>query len=404
MANLVVNKNILLVTCATKAITLSTEEHHTFKLLEFPVRNSKFTKNTLGGEEDSRAASDTVSVVVAGDVSVCGRLIVLCTSDKLVTLWLVSDSSVLSRRLSARVASKVRFMPSGQAIVLADKAGDAYRFSVEKPHEEGKLLLGHLSMLLDILVSPDEKYVITCDRDEKIRVSKYPNTYTIHSYCLGHEEFITGLSFLPNDNSVLISVSGDGTLRFWDYRRGSQLIVVDCSNDIYKEREVLKNSKLDDEGCTIPIKLITACKMDINSSLVCCCMSKILGCLVYRVCGVLENITTNLVQILTLPAEPWDISLNSYQLWIIEPVEKEPLCIFLWDSECCQFVFCSEPKLLSILSQINSRWDLFQGVIPTTILPQLYKRKFDNLQVYQERKKLRLSGICSSSCTNMSTH
>ncbi len=54
------------------------------------------------------------------------------------------------------------------------------------------LLLGHLSMLLDVLVTDCSRFVVTCDRDEKIRVSRYPNAYNIHTYCLGHTEFVTG--------------------------------------------------------------------------------------------------------------------------------------------------------------------------------------------------------------------
>ncbi len=72
----------------------------------------------------------------------------------------------------------------------ADKSGDVYEFSV-RDDGPGRLLLGHLSMLLGVALSRDEKYIITCDRDEKIRVSHYPNAYSIHNYCLGHKDFVT---------------------------------------------------------------------------------------------------------------------------------------------------------------------------------------------------------------------
>ncbi len=73
---------------------------------------------------------------------------------------------------------------------MLDKTGDVYRF--KRDFSEGSLLLGHLSMLLDVAVSNCGKFVITCDRDEKIRVSSYPNAYNINNYCLGHTDFVTG--------------------------------------------------------------------------------------------------------------------------------------------------------------------------------------------------------------------
>ena len=80
---------------------------------------------------------------------------------------------------------------------------------------EGKCILGHLSMLLDIKLSKCGKFIITCDRDEKIRISHYPNAYNIHNFCLGHTDFVTSIA-LYEDN-CLISGSGDGTLRLWNY-------------------------------------------------------------------------------------------------------------------------------------------------------------------------------------------
>jgi len=36
------------------------------------------------------------------------------------------------------------------------------------------------------ILGADDRCVITSDRDEKIRVSAFPDAYNIHSYCLGH--------------------------------------------------------------------------------------------------------------------------------------------------------------------------------------------------------------------------
>ncbi len=73
---------------------------------------------------------------------------------------------------------------------FTDKSGDVYVF-VDKS-KEGKLVLGHLSMLLDALVTECGRYLVTCDRDEKIRVSSYPNSHNIEGFCLGHTDFVTG--------------------------------------------------------------------------------------------------------------------------------------------------------------------------------------------------------------------
>lgn len=37
-------------------------------------------------------------------------------------------------------------------------------------------------------VSPDDRYVLTADRDEKIRVSWAAAPHSIESFCLGHAE------------------------------------------------------------------------------------------------------------------------------------------------------------------------------------------------------------------------
>lgn len=57
----------------------------------------------------------------------------------------------------------------------------------------------HLLQRLD----KDGQFLITSDRDEKVRVSHYPNAYNIGSYCLGHEEYV---EFNSKKQEVLIYI------------------------------------------------------------------------------------------------------------------------------------------------------------------------------------------------------
>jgi WD40 repeat protein len=95
---------------------------------------------------------------------------------------------------------------------------------------------------------------MTCDRYEKIRVSGYSDSCNIQSYCLGHKEFVTGLSLLPTDETILMSSLGDGTVRFWDYAAGIELYIVDC-NDSVPTNDIVEGSKTDNGGCVLPVRL-----------------------------------------------------------------------------------------------------------------------------------------------------
>jgi tRNA (guanine-N(7)-)-methyltransferase subunit TRM82 len=59
--------------------------------------------------------------------------------------------------------------------------------------------------------------LLTSDRDEKIRISRFPETHVIEGFLLGHTAYVTGFVVLPSPSSALIvSCGGDMTLRLWD--------------------------------------------------------------------------------------------------------------------------------------------------------------------------------------------
>ena len=97
------------------------------------------------------------------------------------------------------------------------------------PTFDHKLILGHVSLLTDLVITkelkwPYQTFLLTADRDEHIRVSRGPpQAHVIGNYCLGHTEFISKLRILPYFPRLLISGGGDDCLIAWDWQAGRLL-------------------------------------------------------------------------------------------------------------------------------------------------------------------------------------
>jgi tRNA (guanine-N(7)-)-methyltransferase subunit TRM82 len=91
---------------------------------------------------------------------------------------------------------------------------------------EHQLLLGHVSLLTDVACvslpldassSQKRSYILTADRDEHIRVSRYPQAHIIENYCLGHTGFVSKLCIPHWAPEYLISGGGDDDLLVWKW-------------------------------------------------------------------------------------------------------------------------------------------------------------------------------------------
>lgn len=129
------------------------------------------------------------------------------------------------------------------------KAGDTSKS--EGPSFELTLLLGHVSMLTSLVVaeSQGKKYILTADRDEHIRVSRYiPQAHIIETFCLGHREFISEIIIPLGQGNVLISGGGDEDLIVWDWKAGS---ILSRTNLLSLAREIVpQTSKIAVSGLT----------------------------------------------------------------------------------------------------------------------------------------------------------
>lgn len=144
---------------------------------------------------------------------------------------------LLSSRPLSRTSNALCFSNNSKQLFVADKTGDCFAYAcvvadadavvaVADPLQAaGECVLSHLSMVLGVLQSPCGRFVLSCDRDEKIRCTNFPRTTVVESYCLGHTEYVAGIRFLPSHpDQLLVSVSGDRTLRLWNYLDGRQLL------------------------------------------------------------------------------------------------------------------------------------------------------------------------------------
>ncbi|EEB09628.1 tRNA (guanine-N7-)-methyltransferase subunit Trm82 [Schizosaccharomyces japonicus yFS275] len=188
-----------------------------------------------------------------------GSFMVTVNEDKTLCLWNVINSKIQLVKLIkvAKRCSALECSENGD-IVYADKFGDVFR--IEKnwllengihPEEQaaaeqqaaeaaksGKQkaigtaehssvekvnnfhpLLGHVSILTQLLIckdpkNPSRELIITSDKDEHIRVSRFPQSYVIEGFCLGHEDFVSRICLVDND--MLASGGGDNHVFLWD--------------------------------------------------------------------------------------------------------------------------------------------------------------------------------------------
>lgn len=321
--------------------------------------------------------------ITCGNFSSQGNFFAVIDEAKQLYLWNTNQNtfSLLSIRKVCRKCVKLKFTHSEDAVLIADRSGDVYSFSVTDPDQSGKLLLGHLSMLLDLIITPDDKFIITCDRDEKIRVSCFPNCYNIHSYCLGHKKFVSCLSIFPSYPELLISGSGDGTFMIWNYKDGLCLYDRNYEND-FIEKNLLRN----EDNIIVP---------NDNESNVCephLKNEKYLNCAVKQVeCSNKNNIIAALfdrfsyivvynynynpdknnfsiiqVQFLQYSAEPWKIHFcEENLLWILLPIKDNILNILhpVINNQSLKFETNDDTnKFSSLMNLVNKNWDFFAGI------------------------------------------
>jgi hypothetical protein len=188
-----------------------------------------------GDEED---VCDGLLTLVAGDLT--GDAVAFpCQA---VEAAVVGDE--VSVRLDAAKPSAVSSESSGLA--GADNARDV--------SSDCRLLLGHTASMLTgvrVVATHDDSgrtkcRILTSDRDEKVRVSSFPDAFRIEGYLLGHDAFISALDVANDDTGHgtprCVTCSGDGTVRLWDLVQFQEVARYFPENDLVPSRVAITST------------------------------------------------------------------------------------------------------------------------------------------------------------------
>ncbi|XP_033966404.1 tRNA (guanine-N(7)-)-methyltransferase non-catalytic subunit wdr4 [Pseudochaenichthys georgianus] len=370
-------------TCDKKLVAIHTKQARESFVFDCSTAEKKpnNTKDVSNG--DGGASEETGSdKVLAFAVSPSGNLVALTDDSKRLVLFHCEPSwQCISIRWVVRRCTSLMFNQAEDQLLATDKSGDVYSFSVGEPQREGELKMGHLSMLLAMSMSPDDKFIITADRDEKIRVSHLRSPYNIQSFCLGHQQFVSALLVPPGHPHWLLSGSGDGTMKLWDYESGRKLQSWDL-----KEHEETSSSEADKQKKPTVCRI--SCSPDARHVAVQCERASTVHFFTVDQDGE-EKLVPH--RRLSLPHCPLDMTFDPEgQLWVLMDSGDAPLQLYThrrdsWESDA------ESPELIRVTEAFKPHWETLEASLRTdSRFEHLYKVNFDNVAAYLQKKQQRL--------------
>ncbi|GJQ09686.1 hypothetical protein GpartN1_g1477.t1 [Galdieria partita] len=238
-------------------------------LLVFEVNSSKWSWVS----KDINLMEQVVCVAISQQTAPL-RLAVVTNDKRLLVFENQEDDSKDSWKLQQtrffrkRPCAVIFSCESNSKILVADKSGLVHVISLSEESqslpwleqrveneenflskdEDDDSCLGHYATIVAVTMSMNGEYVITGDRDNKIRVSEYPNTYNIYSFCLSDPHFfVTRIWTCVLEQEWLFSVHHNGEMKVWDWNGKLKLrhvhsaigFLVDASYHIYDHHTVL---------------------------------------------------------------------------------------------------------------------------------------------------------------------
>ncbi|KAJ1442027.1 hypothetical protein B484DRAFT_88151 [Ochromonadaceae sp. CCMP2298] len=144
-------------------------------------------------------------------------------------------------------------------VVVADNAGDIY--ALDAPNlRQMAYVTGHTATVLTDLelcvpslgAGAGLRLVASADRDEKVRVSRFPDLETIQCFCLGHTSVVASVSFVrlggAGGRDLLLSSGWDHKICLWDPLSGELLHSVVCAEGAEAEEAEVAVEEIAEEA------------------------------------------------------------------------------------------------------------------------------------------------------------
>lgn len=180
--------------------------------------------------------------------------------DKSLCTFSLSEGTprLLHTRQTVKRVSALSFADD-KSIIVSDKVGDVFLYPLEPRvsdeaakdrargfaliadptlNPDADLLAGHVSVVTSHLLAPGGKRLITADRDEHIRISRYPRADVIEKYLFGTDGFVSAVHIPVSKPELLLSAGGERWLRIWDWAKGDVAGRVDIMEAILPHRRV----------------------------------------------------------------------------------------------------------------------------------------------------------------------